>query len=122
MQLGGNKALFDFMKEYEIHELDNAQRYKHKALIWYKKYHISKAEGREFTVPKPPKDWNERMEMTKSTLKNVGESISSGASSTLNEIKSVNYKQHASNAYEKSKEFAAVADEKAKQLAGKIKE
>jgi hypothetical protein len=35
MQLGGNKALFEFMKEYEIHEFDNESRYRHKALGWY---------------------------------------------------------------------------------------
>ena len=110
------------MKEYEIHELDNESRYKHKALAWYKKHHIALTEGREYSVAKPPKDWNERLEMTKSSLKNVSETVGKGAQTAIHEIKSVNYKQHATTAYEKSVEFSHTVDVKAKELAGKIKE
>jgi len=29
-------------------------------------------DSKEFTVPQPPKDWNERIDMTKTTLKKTG--------------------------------------------------
>jgi hypothetical protein len=72
VQLGGNKALFDILKEYEIQELDFQKRYKHPALNWYKRKHAARMDCKEFTVAQPPKDWNERIDMTKASLKKAG--------------------------------------------------
>lgn len=36
---------------------------------WYKRKLAAKMDQKEFTVPQPPKDWNERIDMTKTTLK-----------------------------------------------------
>lgn len=72
VQLGGNKPLFDILKEYQIQDLDFEKRYKHPALNWYKRRHAAKMDSKEFTVAQPPKDWNERMDMTKTSLKKTG--------------------------------------------------
>ena len=75
VQLGGNKPLFDILKEYEIQDLDFQKRYKHPALNWYKRRHAAKMDSKEFQVPQPPKNWDERVDMTKSTLKKTGNLI-----------------------------------------------
>eukprot|EP00356_Strombidium_inclinatum_P012653 CAMPEP_0170490146 /NCGR_PEP_ID=MMETSP0208-20121228/8409_1 /TAXON_ID=197538 /ORGANISM="Strombidium inclinatum, Strain S3" /LENGTH=85 /DNA_ID=CAMNT_0010765413 /DNA_START=224 /DNA_END=481 /DNA_ORIENTATION=+ len=35
IQIGGNRPLFDLLKEYEIQDLDLVKKYQHPALIWY---------------------------------------------------------------------------------------
>jgi hypothetical protein len=61
------------MKEYDILDLEFSKKYKHPALLWFKKRHLAKIEESEFTTPQPPKDWNERKEMTKKTLATFGD-------------------------------------------------
>ena len=72
VQLGGNKALFDLLKEYDALELDFQKRYKHACVNWYKRMHAARMDQKEFNVPKPPKTWDERKEMTKGQLKRAG--------------------------------------------------
>lgn len=77
MQIGGNKAFFDILKEYEIHEVDNESRYKHKAVKWYQKSHMAEINGEVFSKPKPAKDWNEEVDNTKKRLKGFGKKAES---------------------------------------------
>ena len=43
--MGGNKKLFDLLKEYEILDLDFEERYSHKAVLLYKKKHMFLLDG-----------------------------------------------------------------------------
>jgi len=65
VQLGGNKALFELLKEYDALELDFQKRYKHPAITWYKRKHAARMDQKEFNVPQPPKTWDERKDLTK---------------------------------------------------------
>ena len=58
--LGGNKALFDLMKDYKIESQPLATKYKHACIQWYKKRHLALMDGSHFDSPMPPKDWDER--------------------------------------------------------------
>ena len=44
--------------------MENAEvpgKYKHSCITWYRKSHLAKMDGIDFTTHKPPKDWNERV-------------------------------------------------------------
>lgn len=60
------------LKEYNLQDLDFVKRYKHPALNWFKRRHLAKLDKKPFNVAQPPKDWNERLDMTKTTLKKTG--------------------------------------------------
>lgn len=64
--IGGNKPLFELLKEYGIDNDPIQSRYKHACINWYRKRHIALMDNREFTLAKPPRDWDERLQMTKS--------------------------------------------------------
>ena len=59
------------MKEYEIQDLELSKRYVQPALIWYRKKHLATMDGfgPEWNVPKPPKNFDERVARTKVQLK-----------------------------------------------------
>lgn len=59
VQLGGNKALFEIMKEYEITDLDFAKKYNHKAIKWYITKHKSDMDGTIMNTVKPAKTLKE---------------------------------------------------------------
>jgi len=80
------------LKEYGIENEELVVKYKHPCVNWYKKSHVAKMDGAYFEEPKPPKDWNERIQLTKSqlaknsvqwseNLKVIGGHIKSGAQS-----------------------------------------
>lgn len=71
MQIGGNKVLFELLKEYELGDQSIPMRYRHAALRWFKRRHLMKLEGREqyFTEPKPFKNMNERINKSKALFK-----------------------------------------------------
>ena len=52
IQFGGNKALFDIQKEYNINELPFGKRYTHPAVMWFIKKHKSQMDGTlaKFTI------------------------------------------------------------------------
>lgn len=69
--LGGNQPLFNLLKEYQIDGHTISSKYRHAAVSWYRKRHITLMDGMPFDIeasPKPPKDWDERMAQTKQTL------------------------------------------------------
>ena len=61
LQIGGNKAFFEILKEYGIENEELTTKHKHSCVAWYKRSHVSKMDGINFNEPKPPKDWNERL-------------------------------------------------------------
>ena len=71
VQVGGNKLLFELMKEYELNDMSIPKRYKHASLKWFKKRHLAKLDGREkyFHEPPPFKNINERVEKSKQLFK-----------------------------------------------------
>lgn len=71
VQYGGNQPVFDLMKEYEIQDLELSKRYVQPALIWYRKKHLATMDGfgPEWNLPKPPKNFDERVARTKVQLK-----------------------------------------------------
>jgi len=68
IQIGGNKPFFEILKEYGIENEELTIKHKHACVAWYKKSHVAKMDGINFYDPKPPKDWNERYQLTKSQL------------------------------------------------------
>ena len=68
VQIGGNKQFFHILKEYGIENEDLVTKHKHASVGWYKRSHIAKMDGLSFSEPKPPKDWNERVVLTKSKI------------------------------------------------------
>lgn len=59
--LGGNKNLFNITKEYGIEVSPLKQKYNHPCIVWFRKRHIARMDGAPFDLPKPPKDWEERI-------------------------------------------------------------
>ena len=53
------------MKEYDIDTLSIADKYRQAAVKWYKQRHLAAMDDIPFTTVQPPKDWNERIELTK---------------------------------------------------------
>lgn len=71
VQVGGNRPLFDLLKEYEISDLDIPLKYRHAALRWFRRHHLAKCDGQamEFTENKPAKNMDEQLKNTKAMLK-----------------------------------------------------
>ena len=65
VSLGGNQPFFQILKEYDIDTLGIADKYKQAAVKWYKLKHCAAMDEVPFTTVQPPKDWNERIELTK---------------------------------------------------------
>ena len=91
--------MFEILKEYQIENEELVAKYRHPSVQWYRKSHIAKMDGAVFNQAKPPKDWNERIAMTKSqfannsvkfgeSMKTLGGHIKSGAVKAGTGIKS----------------------------------
>ena len=68
---GGNRPLYELMKEYEVDTHPVISKYRHASVTWYKKRHQAHMDSMLFDLeanPKPPKNMNERVEQLKSTL------------------------------------------------------
>ena len=52
------------MKEYEVHDDPIEIKYKSPCAVWYKKKHIAAMDSLLFDLPKPVKDWDERLALT----------------------------------------------------------
>jgi hypothetical protein len=66
--IGGNQPLFNLLKEYAIDNHTLASKYRHAAVTWYRKRHISLMDGMSWEMesyPKPPKDMDERVAQAK---------------------------------------------------------
>ena len=53
---------------------------------WFRNRHIAKLDGFEFRVPQPPKDWDERKEMTAKQLKETGLRVQDKANDLSNKV------------------------------------
>ena len=66
MQIGGNKPLYEIMKDYELLELSVDEKYHHQAVVWYIKRLAAKLDDNEAKFdaenPKPPLDGEEEKE------------------------------------------------------------
>ena len=58
------------MKEYEILDLELTKRYAHPALLWHRRKLLASMDGfgPEWNVPKPPKNFDERVSRTKEQI------------------------------------------------------
>ncbi len=72
---GGNQALFNLLKEYQVDNLPLESKYRHSSVSWYRKRHIALMDGVDFDLHKPAKDWDERLAMTKSQLFKTSEAL-----------------------------------------------
>lgn len=89
---GGNSNLFNHLKEYNMENQSIVANYNKPALKWYRGQHQAKMDGVVYTKPKPPKDWDEALQQTQTTLiKGFNENFSY-ASKVITE-KSANIKE-----------------------------
>lgn len=66
--MGGNKKLFDLMKEYNLVELPTFKKYQHAAVKWYQRKHLAEMDGFPFTEIQPAKTMNEKKEQIKTQI------------------------------------------------------
>ena len=92
------------MKEYGIDSHPLQSKYRQACVNWYRKRHVALMDGLIFDMeqnPKPPRDWDERLEQTKKEmLKN-------------SEVVAENLKKFGGAVKENGLAFGAVASEKA---------
>ena len=77
---GGNQPLFNLMKEYQIDNTAPFSKYRHACVTWYRKRHIALMDDLPFDIqtnPKPPKNFNERLQQTQDMISHT---FSSGMS------------------------------------------
>ena len=56
------------MKDYKIESQPLATKYKQSCITWFKNRHVAMMDDVPFNTPMPPKDWEERYNMTKDQL------------------------------------------------------
>ena len=90
ISFGGNQPLFQIMKEYGVDNHPLQSKYRHACVNWYRKRHIALMDGLIFDTeanPKPPQNWDERMQQTKATLGKTAESTGATLKVVGSEIK-----------------------------------
>lgn len=73
--LGGNQPLFEIFREYGIVKENHLKKYKHACVRWYRNKHLSDMDSVPYTIPKPPKDWDERVKQMKEELKDSSQTV-----------------------------------------------
>jgi ADP-ribosylation factor GTPase-activating protein 1 len=91
VQLGGNKKLWDFLKQYAgLEQKGVSQKYESAAARFYRKKLNAEATGRPFSEKEPPKNAEEYLdrgvEGAKSVAKSAGEGIVKGVNILGNKI------------------------------------
>ena len=77
---GGNKAFYTFLQEYEgIASWPIEKKYKSDQANWYARRLAAHLDQRAFTEKQPAKDWDERFERAKQSMKNIVSSLKSDA-------------------------------------------
>lgn len=82
IQIGGNKKLFEILKEYDLDTNESSsavikKKYKHEAVQWYRKRHMWQMDGgkvENYTVNKPAKNFKEKLERTKKGISEISKS------------------------------------------------
>ncbi len=77
--VGGNKAFYEYMRDYEKEREPIAKKYKNDAAYYYKKLLYSKAVGEELTEIPPPKN---AKELAERTAKDAQQTIAKGVAAT----------------------------------------
>lgn len=65
---GGNSNLFNLLKEYQLENQSLVANYSKPCLKWYRGAHQAKMDNVVYTKAKPPKDWDEAIQQTQTTL------------------------------------------------------
>jgi len=68
IEIGGNKAFFEILKEFNINTLPIDEKYVHPVAKFYSRKHLAYLDGKQFNELPPPKDWNERLARMSSTV------------------------------------------------------
>ena len=72
VQIGGNKKLFDVMKEYDIHEFEFSKKYSQPIIKYYKNRHMALLDGveKDFDAmyQRPPKTYSESFQRKYDTV------------------------------------------------------
>lgn len=81
--IGGNKLFYSYLQEYEgLASLSIEKKYSSDQVKWYMRKLASHLDQKVFTEVKPAKDWDERFERAKSTVKSlIGSSTSKSTTS-----------------------------------------
>jgi hypothetical protein len=105
------------LKEYGIENEELSVKHKHACVGWYRRSHMSKMDFLTFNEPKPPKDWNERIELTKSKLAKESVQWRANLNIISGQIKSgtEKAKTNVMNAADKAKTNAKSTTQKAKE-------
>jgi len=109
---GGNQPLFNLLKEYDVDKQPTSAKYRNACVTWYRKRHVALMDGVEFDAvmnPKPPKNWNERVEIAKAQFE-VGKQEAT-----------TNFSRAGSIIKEKSVIFGSIVSEKSKDISEKAK-
>lgn len=70
--ISGNKAFYQYLQEYEgLANFPLDKKYKSDQVHWYARRLGAHLDQRVFTERQPAKDWDERFERAKSTMKNL---------------------------------------------------
>ena len=85
-EFGGNKRFFDFIKEYNIQSQTIQQKYSHKATKYYMKKHQAVLDGLEQKDLPPAKDWGERFDRMKTSIKTTTNKVERGFIENIDKI------------------------------------
>ena len=67
--VGGNRRLFEHLKEYELEKKEISEKYNHQAFHWYRRLHAALMISAPFSEAKPAKTWDEFYELKKEKTK-----------------------------------------------------
>ena len=90
-EVGGNKAFYEFMHDYEKEREPIAKKYKNDAAYYYKKLLYCKAVGEELTEIPPPKN---AKELAERTAKDAQQTLAKGVAATSEFFKETDEKYH----------------------------
>ena len=83
---GGNQPLYQFFQEYELDAKTIKEKYSSRAFAWYRKRHYALCEGTTLSEERPSKNWNERLDKTKSKSKEIASEISTKTSALADKV------------------------------------
>ena len=81
IQIGGNKKLFEHMKEYKngVEDMPIWQKYKHEVLTWYKKRHMHILDGHpieDFKIFRPSRNMDDKVLKAYETVERKWDALS----------------------------------------------
>lgn len=80
--VGGNKAFYQYLQEYQdLAQTPIEKKYKSDAVIWYMRKLAAHIDQRVFNERQPAKDWDERLDRAKNTMKHLIEKVKTSTES-----------------------------------------